>query len=79
MSSEIIHYNIDIDDRAMLLESSGNGTEFVVTGLEPYTEYGVRVQACTSEGCGPFSNEILNTTLQEGEICTYNEQQYYEY
>ena len=71
MSGQIIHYNIDIDDsvRAMLLESSGMGTKFIVTGLEPYTEYSVRVQACTSEGCGSFSNEIMNTTLQEGEIC----------
>ena len=74
-NGEIINYNISINDGAMLIESSGMGTEFVVTGLEPYTDYSVRVQACTSEGCGPFSNEILNTTLQEGEICTYNEQQ----
>ena len=65
-NGDIINYNINIDDRTMLLNSSGNGTEFVVTGLEPYTEYSVRVQACTSEGCGPFSNEILTTTLQEG-------------
>ena len=72
-NGDIINYNINIDDRAMLLESSGMGTEFVVTGLEPYTEYSVRVQACTSEGCGPLSNEILNTTSEEGEIilCIY--------
>ena len=64
----IINYNINIiNDGAMVIESSGIGTEFVVTGLEPFTDYSVRVQACTSEGCGPFSNEIMNTTLQEGE------------
>ena len=51
-----------------MIESSGIGTEFVVTELEPFTDYSVRVQACTIEGCGPFSNEIMNTTLQEG-IC----------
>ena len=65
-NGEIINYNIDINDGAMLIESSAIGTEFVVTGLEPFTDYSVRVQACTSEGCGPFSNEIINITLQEG-------------
>ena len=69
-NGEIINYNININDGAMVIESSGIGIEFVVTGLEPFTDYSVRVQACTSEGCGPFSNEIMNTTLQEGEICT---------
>ena len=73
-NGEIINYNINIiNDGAMVIESSGIGTEFVVTGLEPFTDYSVRVQACTSEGCGLFSNEIISTTLQEGEICIYNE------
>ena len=71
-NGEIINYNISVNVRAMVIESSGMGTEFVVTGLEPFTDYSVRVQACTSEGCGPFSNEIMNATLQEGEICIYN-------
>ena len=72
-NGKIDRYNIRINVGAMpmLLESSGNGTEFVVTDLDPYTEYSVTVQACNSEGCGPFSNEILTTTLQEGEICLY--------
>ena len=72
-NGEIINYNISVNDGDIMIESSGMGTEFVVTGLEPYTEYSVRVQACTSEGCGPFSNEILNTTLQEGEIMMYTQ------
>ena len=76
-NGEIINYNISVNVGAVVIESSGMGTEFVVTGLEAFTNYSVRVQACTSEGCGPFSNEIMNATLQEGEICTctciYNE------
>ena len=66
-NGEIINYNIDLNDGATVRESSGMGTEFVVSGLLPYTDYSVRVQACTSEGCGPFSNELSSTTLQEGE------------
>ena len=72
-NGEIINYNISVIGGAMVIESSGMGTEFVVTGLEAFTDYSVTVQACTSEGCGPFSNEIMNATLQEGEICIYNE------
>ena len=66
-NGEIINYKISIiNDGAIVIEGSGIGTEFVVTELEPFTDYFVRVQACTIEGCGPFSNEIMNTTLQEG-------------
>ena len=69
-NGEIINYNISLNDEAITEESSGIVTEFNVTGLEAYTNYSVRVQACTSEGCGPFSNEIIDTTLQYGEMYT---------
>ena len=77
-NGEIINYNIHIfiNDEAMVIESNGMGTEFDVTGLEPFIDYSVRVQACTSDGCGPLSNEITCTTnLETGEICVYNVQQ----
>ena len=75
-SYKILNYTISVnDEHNITILNSVIQTVFVVTGLEPYTNYSVKVQACTSEGCGPFSNEILTTTLQEGEICTYNEQQ----
>ena len=67
-NGEIINYNINTNVRAVVIESSGIETELVVTELEPFTDYFVRVQACTIEGCGPFANEIMNITLQEG-IC----------
>ena len=70
-NGEIINYNIDLNDGAIVRESSGMGTVFVVSGLLPYTDYSVRVQACTSEGCGSFSDEISGTTLQEGERYMY--------
>ena len=61
-NGEIINYKISIiNDEAMVIESSGIGTVFVVTELEPFTDYSMRVQACTIEGCGPFSNEIMNS------------------
>ena len=65
-NGEIINY-ISVNDGAIIRERSGMGTKFDVTGLEPYTNYSVKVQACTSEGCGPFSNEMMNTTLQDGD------------
>ena len=49
-------------------EEGITGTEFTLTGLVPYTSYTVSVQACTFEGCGPFSNEISAETLQEGTV-----------
>ena len=52
-------------DETMLMEGI-TGTESVLTELLAYTDYSVSVQACTSAGCGPFSNEITNRTEQEG-------------
>ena len=66
-NGEIISYKIAVNPGAIVIKSDGSGTEFVVTGLESYTNYSIKVQACTSQGCGPFSNEILSTTLLDGE------------
>jgi usherin len=46
-NGEIINY-ISVNDGAIMKESSGMGTKFDVSGLEPYTDYNVTVQACTS-------------------------------
>ena len=52
-------------DETVLMEGI-TGTVSVLTELLAYTDYSVSVQACTSAGCGPFSNEITNRTEQEG-------------
>ena len=54
-----------------------NGAVLIVElqGLEEYTEYTVRVGACTSVGPGPFSVAVVNRTLEDGEwssVCACN-------
>ena len=51
-----------------------SGADFLqlVTGLEEYVEYNIRVRAYTSEGPGPFSPAETERTLEDGrllEIC----------
>ena len=64
-NGKIIRYTVAVNNRALLIENI-TGMEFVLSGLLPYTDYTVSAQACTREGCGSFSNEITNKTLQEG-------------
>ena len=52
-------------DETVLMEGITE-TVSVLTELLAYTDYSVSVQACTSAGCGPFSNEITSRTEQEG-------------
>lgn len=63
----IISYTVAANNRA-IVRADVTGTEVVLSGLDPYTSYSVSVQACTSEGCGSFSDEITVTTLEEGEV-----------
>ena len=48
------------------VESEIADTTFVLTGLAAYTEYSVMVQACSSLGCGPFSEYVIQRTKEEG-------------
>lgn len=68
MITEYILRYSPTDEESEEREEGITETEFTVTGLVPYTNYTVSVQACTSEGCGPFSNEISAETLQEGTV-----------
>ena len=47
--------------------SSGNVSifEVVLSGLEEYVNYSIRVRAYTSEDPGPYSDVIYETTLQD--------------
>ena len=47
------------------MENSTN-TSLVLDRLEPYANYTIAVQACTAAGCGPFSEEIIALTQEEG-------------
>ena len=64
-NGEIINYYINVNG-TITIESSGSETDFFVSSLDPRFNHRMRVQACTSEGCGPFSNEEMNTSYQDG-------------
>lgn len=53
------------------MENSTNATSLVLDRLEPYANYTIVVQACTTGGCGPFSEEIIALTQEEG-MCKVN-------
>ena len=48
------------------MENSTNATLLMLDTLEPYANYTIAVQACTAAGCGPFSEEIIALTQEEG-------------
>ena len=43
----------------------------VLTGLEEYMKYAIRVSAYTAVGSGPFSQPVVVTTLEDGNMHMY--------
>ncbi len=41
-------------------------TELFIGGLEPFMEYSVSVQACSTEGCSDFTLEVVRVTGEAG-------------
>lgn len=41
---------------------------FTITGLSPFTNYSVTVQACSEVGCGTDSEAVTALTIEEGMI-----------
>ena len=39
-----------------------------LSGLEEYVEYNISVRAYTSVGPGPYSDGVIVTTLEDGEV-----------
>lgn len=66
-----VSYNVNgsMDIRMMVFTATVNqelrGT---VEPLLPFTIYVFKVSACTSVGCGPFSVNVTETTLEDGEL-----------
>jgi len=47
--------------------------QYMLTGLTPYTQYGVRVQAMNIAGSGPVSSPLLLRTAQQRNVfCIFN-------
>ena len=49
-----------------------NSTMAVLTGLEEYVEYCIRVRAYTSQGPGPYSDAIYVTTDEDGKYFSFD-------
>ena len=49
------------------VDTSNNDTNYIITGLDPYTNYSITVLACTSNGCGDQSDVVIGTTAEEGD------------
>ena len=43
-----------------------NSTMAVLTGLEEFVEYSIRVRAYTSVGAGPYSDAVVERTREDG-------------
>ena len=43
-------------------------TSITLTGLEEYVEYNISVRAYTNVGPGPYSDDVMERTNEDGEI-----------
>ena len=46
--------------------TNGSESSLVITGLEEFVEYSIRMRAYTTVGPGPFSPVVSNTTFEDG-------------
>ena len=49
-----------------LVSAGSNLTEVEINGLLPYREYRVKIRGVVALGYGPYSNVLLQTTLEAG-------------
>ena len=62
----IMYTPLGAENATFLMSEFIVNTTLVLDELLPFTDYSVAVQACSSVGCGPFSMETTNRTLEEG-------------
>ena len=74
-NGDITHYEIELNQSTLmevaaseLRSTSGAQLMLLLTGLQEFVEYTVRVRAYTSAGNGPFSPSASNTTLTDREL-----------
>jgi len=69
----ITQYEVELNQSTFNEISTSNLTATIgpqlmveLEGLEEYVEYSVRVRAYTRVGPGPFSDAVMNGTLEDG-------------
>jgi len=65
---EVEYNQSTFDDIEMGNTTTTDDLFVVLTMLEEYTQYSLRVRAYTSEGPGPYSVVALETTMQDSEF-----------
>ena len=56
----------------MISETVTSGTTRIITELDPFVDYSVRVAAMAVNGTGIFSNAVVGTSGEDGELhCAY--------
>ena len=62
-----VEYNQSTFDSVPTIQNmTVNSTMAVLTGLQEYVEYSIRVRAYTSEGPGPYSDDEIQRTEEDG-------------
>ena len=62
----ISHYNILVTNSSYVGNFTTDNLTAIISGLEMYVTYSIKVQAFTSVGPGPFSPIVNATTIQTG-------------
>ena len=64
----VVVYGILGMDTADSVNVTASTLNVVLTGLEEYMKYDIRVSAYTAMGSGPFSQAVIVTTLEDGNM-----------
>lgn len=62
----VVEYT-DIQENTAVNDTVFRGTTLVISALDPFDDYSVRVAARTVNGTGPFSDPVMETSGHEGE------------
>lgn len=70
-NGELLYYDISVyrlPENQLVLNDLSNGTVYEISGLAPYTRYGVSVVYVNSKGAGPRGMTLTEfNTTQDGE------------
>ncbi len=66
-SPSLFYVVVVANGNAFMINSEEDQLQISVSGLNPFTEYNVSVQACSSVGCSPFSTDVTVRTSQGGQ------------
>ena len=66
MEYEVEYNQSTFDSVSIIQYMTVNSTMAVLTGLQEYVNYSIRVRAYTSVGPGPYSDDVMQRTEEDG-------------